>query len=159
VQVWDVETGAVIQRLEGHNWPISSVQFSADGTRLLSVSDTQVRRDQRAEMRSLKQPIGSEWILWDLAANRPIPVARGEAAGPHAARIAPHGAILVVAGDDGILRWFRTSDGNLIELSSSHEVDVSHVVCSPDGRYAASASDDGVVHLWAIPKPSAKQQH
>ncbi|KAF7502007.1 hypothetical protein GJ744_011007 [Endocarpon pusillum] len=38
MRLWDGETGALLQTLEGHSGSVSSVAFSADGQRLASAS-------------------------------------------------------------------------------------------------------------------------
>jgi WD40 repeat protein len=39
VRVWDASTGAELKVLNGHTWPVYSVAFSPDGTRIVSGSD------------------------------------------------------------------------------------------------------------------------
>ena len=57
-QIWDAATGEEIAVLSGHDGPVSSVHFSADGARIVTASDKTAR-------------------IWDAATGGEIAVLRG----------------------------------------------------------------------------------
>jgi WD40 repeat protein len=44
VQLWDVETDATLQTLEGHTWLVSAVTFLPDGKPAVSIPDDETVR-------------------------------------------------------------------------------------------------------------------
>ena len=89
VLLWDVASGRVLDRLEGHSDQVFDISFSSDGRRLASASaDGTVR-------------------LWDLATGEQVgdPLL-GHSAEVHAVMFDPAGADLVSGGADGsVIIW------------------------------------------------------
>lgn len=52
------------------------------------------------------------------------------------------------------VRVWRMSDGALVQVLAAHDNDVRGVAVSPDGRWAASASEDGTAVLYEITSPA-----
>jgi eukaryotic-like serine/threonine-protein kinase len=65
VRIWDAETGRVIHRLTGHALPVRLLQFSPDGTRLGSVTNTEVKVAGRELTR-----LPAESRIWDTKTGR-----------------------------------------------------------------------------------------
>lgn len=57
--------------------------------------------------------------------------------------------VLNVACDDGKVRIYNTSDGELMMELSGHEEAVQAVALDPAGRYMISAGSDNTFRLWA----------
>ena len=56
------------------------------------------------------------------------------------------------AGTDGTVRlWAATTVGEIVRFDEHHSP-VRSVAFSPDGGFALSGGDDGVVRLWRLPK-------
>ena len=69
VRVWDGETGAPLQTLEGHTDWVSSVAFSRDGRRLASASSDQTVRVWDGETGALLQKLKINTTLRELSFN------------------------------------------------------------------------------------------
>jgi WD40 repeat protein len=60
----------------------------------------------------------------------------------------PDGSIFATAGEDGVIRVWDSSSGELIQELQGHENRATYVAFSPDDELIASAGDDGTVRLW-----------
>jgi WD40 repeat protein len=68
------------------------------------------------------------------------------------------GAILVTGGQDGAVRVGQVT-GEEPHLLFGHTGPVTGVAVSPDGRWIASGSDDGMIRLWPMPDMTKPPLH
>jgi WD40 repeat protein len=116
--------------LEGHSGPVTSAQFSPDGTRVVTASE-----DQTA-------------IVWDVAAGTPIAVLRGHSAPLTAARFDATGALVVTAGLDNTARVWNAASGEQLALLAGHEGFVNDARFDPGGGRVVTAGEDGTARTW-----------
>ncbi|MCP2163551.1 nSTAND1 domain-containing NTPase [Goodfellowiella coeruleoviolacea] len=141
VQLWDLADPTrptALAHLTGHTGNIRATRFSPDGRVLATASlDHTIR-------------------LWDITEPR-----RPRLAGQLTDTLAylafsPTGSTLASAGDT--LRLWDTSDPGtpvlLGEAVTGHSQAVSSVVYGPDGRLAATASNDHTIRLWNVSDPT-----
>ena len=130
VRIWDSETGELIQSFDAHTAPVTSVQFSRDGKRLLTGSYDQTARMWDVDSaEELRQFAGHTWWVWS-------------------ARFSPDESSIVTASHDGTaLIWSVESAAKSLPFRG-HTGPVYHAAFSPDGRYIASAGYDKQVLLW-----------
>lgn len=142
IRCWDLTNAEPVRWLEGHRLPVWSTAFSPDGRLALSGgSDRTVR-------------------LWDVESGRELRRFEGSEGVVQSVAFAPDGRRALTGGgarwSDG---WFPASDYRmrLWDVESGRELQhfnhsepVESVAFAPDGRWALSGSDDGVLRLWDL---------
>jgi eukaryotic-like serine/threonine-protein kinase len=127
LRVWDVESGAPVAALEGHEDGISSAAFSPDGTRLVSGSYDGTAR------------------IWTLGGT--ATVLAGHEGSVTAVEFAPDGLRVASGGSDKVVRLWDVTGKSLAALSG-HDGRVTTIAFAPNGRELASGSDDRTIRLW-----------
>ncbi|HYX70703.1 MAG TPA: WD40 repeat domain-containing protein, partial [Terriglobales bacterium] len=137
IVVWDNQSGQILWSMDANARGLSTspLLFTADGSRLLSVTDKGV-----AEFR-------------DAASGRPVtsfPItAGGEDELVSAVAVSPDGSVLAVANQDFSISLWRIASGKLLARlqGASPEWDKS-VAFSADGRWMSTGSPEQSVGLW-----------
>jgi WD40 repeat protein len=115
--------------LTGHRDRVTSVAFSADGTRVVTAS---ADHDAR---------------IWDAGSGALLQVLLGHFAIVSDARFSADGRWVVTAGPGTAGLW-RASSGRLIYLLQGHKGKLLSVAFAPDGRRIATGGQDGTVRLF-----------
>ena len=132
IQLWDAQTGASGQRLEGHEGWVFSLAFSHDGTKLASASWDQTVK------------------LWDLTTGDCLATLEGHETEVFCVAFSPDGALVASGGWDGIVRVWNVAKEEQIAELAGHEDMIVAVAFSPDGRRIASCSRDKSVRVWNV---------
>lgn len=140
VVLFDVESGALRQRLEGHskNEDVNDVVFQPQGAWLASAGDDQYiirwslpSGDKPAEqLQAWKAPAK----VWALA-------------------VSPDGTLLASGGTDGIIRLWQAATGKLIRRMEGHSKSISNsggLAFSPSGKLLGSGSLDNTGRVWDV---------
>lgn len=136
-RVWDISTGRQLAVFDGEGRDMSKVAFSPDGRRIFTVSgDTAQVWDadtgwQIATMRGLLSDSGSTSV-------------RGLAID-----FSPDGRLVVAAWGNAARVW-QVETGRLVSVLRGHAGGIHSVAFSPDGRWIATASDDGTARIYAV---------
>lgn len=131
VWLWRPADGT-LRALEGHSARVSSVEFSADGTRVISGSGDGTVRHWETDRTSSKTLPGSH-----NGCVRSIVYSPG------------HG-LIASAGDDQLVNVSDARTGRLLRRLAAHGSRVCAVALSPDGRLLASGDANGDVKLWDV---------
>ena len=146
--VWDLDSGQVGQRLQGHTRPVTGLAFCPDGRRALSASsDTTLR-------------------LWDLETGKTLRVFRGHTSPVAALALSADGLRALSAGgkvkvvdgqpvkedgkpvyEDTAVRVSDVETGDEVASFEGHRSRVFQLALSADGQRALSLSLDRLV-LW-----------
>jgi WD40 repeat protein len=138
IEVWDVETGQVVQTLEGHTDRVFGLAFSYSNTLLASgsgmgpsdVSDHTVK-------------------IWDLESGRELHVLQGHTGDVHAVAFSPDGTLAASASTDYTVKLWDVRSGELVH-TLWHRDGLWDVAFSPDGALLASGGVARQVRLWDV---------
>jgi WD40 repeat protein len=168
-RVWEVQTGREIAVLRGHDGLVLGARLSPDGTRVVTSGYDQTVRVWRLEESSA----AAEHVFRDHGATvaglgftdggralysagedgvvrlRRLDATRAEIVGRCPGRawwldVHPDGRVGVPCSD----RTARIFGGSSELVLAGHRAEVNVLRFSPDGRWAATTSDDGSVRLW-----------
>jgi cytochrome c len=132
ITIWDVATGGLKGRLEGHRMGITQLSVAPDGARLLSASIDETMR------------------LWDLKSMTEVRSYSEHDGQVYAAAFSPDGKIGLSGGRLGYLIEWDLATGKPIRTIKAHDSIVWAAKMTPDGRFAVSASSDEKVRVWHL---------
>ena len=128
--------------LQGFSGLVTSLSFSARGDLLAAAGGKVVR-------------------IWNIESGQLIATLRGETrrtpfGNCYAVAFSPDGRELLVGIDDyseaGSIRVYQTSDlGEIAQLVAGHRAPVKRLAFTRDGRYMASAGENGKIIVWNWP--------
>jgi WD40 repeat protein len=128
-RVWDLQTGACLAVLSGHDGRVCSVSVSADGRVAASGSwDRTIR-------------------VWDLESGEEVARLQGHEAHT-AVHLSPDGQRLLSGGEDGALRLWDVRTATFRSLRDAGLTRVTAVAASADSRIALCGTEDGTVEVW-----------
>jgi WD40 repeat protein/tRNA A-37 threonylcarbamoyl transferase component Bud32 len=130
--LWDLETGAVVRRFEGHEDIVHGVALLPKGGRALSASAD----------RSL--------ILWDLETGEALRRLTGHTDAVWCVAVSPDGRTALSGSADKTLILWDLETGTILRRFSGHEGVVHSVAINPDRRTVLSGSADRSVILWDL---------
>ena len=128
--IWDARTGARLATLRGHPSCVLSAEFDSSGERVLTRSDD-----------------GTVWV-WDAATGAKVAELLGHRASVTTAHFAHRGLEVVTAGDDRTVRVWEPPQVTV--LGGPHRDWVLDAAFSPNGRYAATSTRDGLATIWDL---------
>jgi WD40 repeat protein len=136
-KVLDVATGKLIQRFDTDDHPASAIKFSADNKKIYTGTwGFQIKQHD----------IASGNLDWNYDMRE-----FDYYTAVQSLDVSPDNKYVVQSGKDNKIRILNTSDGKLIRQIESwegHKEWVNGVRFSPDGKYFASVSDDGLLKVW-----------
>ncbi|BBE08546.1 WD40 repeat-containing protein [Mycoavidus cysteinexigens] len=184
VRLWDVMSGAPLQRLEGEAraYGVLSVVYSPRGDQLASGNADKTVRLWDVESGALLQkleghtdfvlsvaysPRGDQLAsggrdrmvrLWDVESGVPQQKLEGHTAAVYSVAYSPRGDQLVSGSNDWTVRLWDVESGALLRKLEGHVSGVSSVAYSPRGDQLASGSDDKTVCLWDVESGALQQK-
>jgi WD40 repeat protein len=132
VRVWDLDTGAPLASLPGHEQLHWGVTLSEHGERLLTGDHYP----------------GHTIRLWDGVTGGLLGVLCGHTNRVTDSAFSPDGARLATCSWDQTVRLWDGATGRPVATLKGHRGRVNRLCFSPDGRRLASASEDHTVRLW-----------
>jgi len=140
VLLWNLANGTLEAELPGHDGRAMAAAVSADGKVLLSGG-----WDGRV-------------LLSDLATHeRRLEIKTG--APVTGVGFAHGGRAIVSGGTDGALHVWRSSDGGAVETFGGHELGVTKMITSADGRWLLSIGQDDTARLWDLERLSLRAEY
>ena len=136
VRLWNAQNGKLLRQFNGHHGDVWSVAFSPNGRQALSGGGNR------------------ELYLWDVATGETIHKLEGPSGTTVAIDFLPSGRYALTGG------WAAKGYTLLFwDVKASREVmrfpqqiaGVRSIAVAPDGRFAVTAGDDGIVRLFRLP--------
>jgi WD40 repeat protein len=175
--LWDLTTGQEVRRLVGHAGWVTSVAFSADGSRALTGGRDATMRlwevETGKELRSIKVSVVQPLFFQGLAVAFLLDGRMGLAVGTNGieawnletgenlGRVAdpsgdiqevafswPDARLAVTAAAGHTVKLWDMIKGKELRRFTGHTSRVDSVAISPDGRLVLSGSGDGTARLW-----------
>ncbi|MBX2802575.1 MAG: hypothetical protein KTR31_33150 [Myxococcales bacterium] len=128
VMRWSIETGEVLQALEGHDGPV--LHLAARGRWLATAG-----ADGTVRLWNVQGRLYTHLVL-----EHAQPARRVALSDRH---------VITVCGDHDV-RVFDGADGGALHVLRGHTSPVQTVAASPDGRFAITASIDHAVWIWDL---------
>ena len=130
IDLFDVETGKLVQSLDTGGWGPGNVALSKNGKLLAAVGTSDTIKAWRLPQ---GEPLGDRFVGHDQS--------------PEEIRFTPDGKTIVTGAPDGTVRVWDAKSGRQIE-ELKHDRPVSGLALSPDGRRILSSGLDDTVRLW-----------
>lgn len=130
--LWNVTSGELLHRFEGHSGPVTSVAFSPDGQMAISASED------------------TTLILWDVTNGKLLRRFEGHFGPVRSATFSPDGQMAISVSDDATIILWDVTNGKLLYRFEGHSGPIRSVAFSPNGRMAVSASEDTTLILWDV---------
>lgn len=136
VRLVSAATGATVRELNEHRGNVTSVSFSADGSKLMA---------------GCGEPgLFGEARIWNVADGALVRTIVGHRDSLYAAVLSPDGGVLATAGYDEKIKLWNVVDGAELRTIPGHNGAVYDLAFRPDGKILASASADRTVKLWNV---------
>ena len=128
VEIWDVETGAVLTSLTEQNLrePIAALSFSSNGALLAIGSNKRIRVMGGSKLTLLREIDGGVETLV----------------------FAPDSLVLVSGLRNGGIELWDVESGDKLTTLDGHSEPVGTLVFSPDGKTLVSTGQDGTILVW-----------
>lgn len=174
VKIWAIDTPeTAIATLCGHTALVSSIDFSPDGTLLVTTGadrsirlwETQTWHELHSwigyanEMESIVfTPDGTQLIvgsqdalvrIWDVQTGNIHSTLTGHQRGVLSVDYNPHHGTIASASADGTVKVWHAPTGELIRNLCAHRGTVWKVQFSPDGQLLASSGLEHLIYLWS----------
>jgi WD40 repeat protein len=172
IRLWDVATGTTRRVLAGHAGAVQGMDFSSDGSVLVSSSYDKTIRVWGLASPALDRvitghedrllgvafgPDGKSLVswgyektarVWDVPAWTVRAKLEGHTDGIGNAAFSPNGKLVATAGLDRTVRVWDAATGAAVRTLHGHTNDVFGIAFSPDGALLASGGADGTVRTW-----------
>lgn len=131
VAVYDLGTGKVLSKLEGHHKPVRSLCFTPDSQMLLTASD-----DMHVH-------------LYDVAQGILVDAFSGHESWVLSVACSPDGSTFASGSSDGKVKLWELASRTCTQTCSDHTDQVWGVAFNTDGNRVATVSDDKMVMVYS----------
>jgi WD40 repeat protein/serine/threonine protein kinase len=132
VRLLEARSAKLLSVLAGHKNRVIGLDFSPDGTRLVSASMDQTAR------------------LWDVKTGKVIAVLRGHSHKLRDVLFSPDGSRVFTAAEDKTIRIWDGRTGELIAIVLGHRAGVRSIAMNRAGTLLVSEDVQGAVRLWDL---------
>jgi WD40 repeat protein len=148
VRVWDAVSGRELFPRIKHPFPVKHVEFSPDGSKLLTCgADGGLNR--------------CEARVWNALTGEPMSPPLKHMDGVLWAAFSPNGLRVATASEDFTASLWEIATGRALARGLKHEDQAASAAFSPDGRWLLTVAGDRTVRVWSADTgdPIAPPQH
>lgn len=131
LQIWEIPSGQVRQKLSGHEYNVAGIAISPDGYYAASGCTQRL-------------------FIWEALDGSRSHELRGHDGQIHALTFTPDSCYLVSASGHGTLQVWEVASGKLVRNLAGCEGRTNGLSVSPDGRFVAAVSDLKWVQAWEL---------
>lgn len=132
IGVWQVNTGKLYARFEGHTAAIRDLAFSPDGTLVASASlDGSIR-------------------VWSIQERKLVHILSDQAEYFYTVAFQPDGQVIASSGSDFIIRLWNMHNGIRLRAIQADSSVTNSIAFSPDGETIAAGGQAFAVTLWRV---------
>lgn len=128
--IWDVKTARSLHVLKGHESEVSYAEFSADGKKVLTLTDNSV-------------------CIWNVNSGALIEVIENHSDDIRTARFSPNNKFIVTASLDNTAHIWNVNLG-IVTHVLKHDSEVSFAQFNPSSNHILTVSDDNMVRIWDV---------
>jgi RNA polymerase sigma factor (sigma-70 family) len=174
VRVWDLATRKKVRQLQGKDYYVDHLAFSADGKTLAGadgygatlwdVTTGKFRHDfgHTYNINAIHfSPDGRRLVsgaaytdnvvrVWEALTGKEITQLRGHRDGIEAIQYAPDGKLIASGSQDGSVRLWDAATGREVRRLEARDGMVYAMAFSPDGKVLATGGKRKAVHLWDV---------
>jgi serine/threonine protein kinase len=133
IQLWDIQSGAVLTNLTGHLQDITALHFTPNGEGLVSAS-----ADGTAKIWNLKRGTLSHTLV-------------GHEGRINTVHVTPDGKLTVTGGRDRLIKIWDIESGSELQDLRGHTNTINQIEITLDRRFIISASEDQSIKIWDLP--------
>ncbi|XP_046715891.1 apoptotic protease-activating factor 1 isoform X1 [Silurus meridionalis] len=170
VELWDFEANKKMAECSGHLSWVSCVQFSPDGSLLLSASDDHMIRLWKTERVHTSSAVALKRDFDVLFSQEDITVVAADSQNCLQVCSGPEGKVLLETArqeqrircvcickqtstvalgmEDGSVRVLEVPSGNVLATLQGHTKTVHHCLFTDDGQTLITASEDSTIRVW-----------
>jgi WD40 repeat protein/serine/threonine protein kinase len=150
--LWQLDSGRVVSRLEGHGSPIFCATFSPDGRRIVTGSGKRVAVNRSAETTAK---------LWDADTGRELLTFRGHTQAVYCVAFSPDGSRIVTGSGDTTAKIWQAATPEQVSTWQKEERTAKERLAAAsrererreDLQRAALAQDEGAIKQWLLLAP------
>lgn len=136
VELQDAATGKTIRRLPNHPGKVNRIEFTPDGSRLVTASGI--------------AGLFGKATIWDVADGKQVTEFVAHRDTLYDATLSPNGKYLATAGYDRKIMLWDVDSGKVLRELTGHNGAIYDLAFNPDSTVLASASADETIKLWHV---------